>query len=180
MGTSAVDQFATNYPHWTEFILGVAIAVSATAVAGFTVWLFRVIRQCASLRIGANWTWEGTSADPAYMKMHPNINVVSRPNARKQIVHSIWVREFKSSRRPGEIYGKIDLVGTVPEEKRTTGGDPLNLVGPTIACQNLTTEVEKAMRYPVWVQMSDGQMYKAQSAGNPPGFAERIRVWIKR
>lgn len=180
MDKSAIDQFVANHPHWTDFILGVAIAVSATAFVGLAVWLVRLIGQSASLRIGANWTWEGTSADPSYMKMHPNVNIVSRLNARKQIVHSIWVREFKSRRRPGKIYGKIDLVNAVPEERRTTGGDPLNLVGPTITCRNLTTEVEKAMRYPVWVQMSDDRWYKAQSAGNPPGLAERIRGWIKR
>ena len=168
------------HPQWTEFIVGVAIAVCATAVVGIAVRLFRLIRQSTSLRIGANWTWEGTSADPAHMRMHPNVNIVSRPNARKQIVHSIWVRESKSRRRPGKIYGKIDLVNTVPEGKRTTGGDPLNLVGPTITCQNVITEAEKAMRYPVWVQMSDDRWYKAQSAGNPPSPAERIRGWIKR
>lgn len=170
------DQFVNSHPHWTDLIVGVTVALLATAVVG----LLRMISQTTSLRIGANWTLDGPASNPGYIRMHPNVNVVSRPNARKQIVHSIWVRESKSRRRPGKIYGKIDLVNAVPEERRTTGGDPLNLVGPTITCQNLKTEVEKAMRYPVWVQMSDDRWYKAQSAGNPPSLAERIRGWIKR
>jgi hypothetical protein len=112
--------------------------------------------------------------------MHPNVNVVSRSNAPRLIVHSIWVRESKSNRKPGKIYGKVDLVKNIPVEDRTTGADPLNFVGPTITCKNLNSEAEKTMRLPIWIQTSDDRWYKAQSMGNQPSFAERIGSVLKR
>ena len=58
---------------------------------------------------------------------------------------------------------------------RTTGGDPLNLIGPVITCPNKQSDFEKAMKYPVWIQTTDNRWFKAQSAGNSPGLAERLR-----
>ena len=141
---------------------------------------FKALGQSTSLRIGASWTWEGTTPDPSYMTMHPNINVVSRSNAPKKIVHLIWVRESRNIHKPGKIYGKVDLVNELAVENRTTGGDPLNLVGPTIKCKNLETETKKVMRCPIWIQTSDNKWYRAQSTGNPPSFAERLRDRLGR
>ena len=56
-------QFQNNHPHWTEFIIGVSVAVAATALVGFVVWLFKWLRQATSLRIGAGWTW-ARATDP--------------------------------------------------------------------------------------------------------------------
>jgi hypothetical protein len=112
---------------------------------------------------------------PDSIRMHPNVNVVSRRNARKVIVHSIWVRDSKSNRKPGNIYGKIDLTSGTAVPYRTTGGDPLNLIGPVITCPNKQSDFEKAMKYPVWIQTTDNRWFKAQSAGNSPGLAERLR-----
>jgi len=175
MSLSPIIGFLNNHPYWTQVVVGVSITVVATALIGFVIWLFKALGQSTSLRIGANWIWEGTTPDATYMTMHPTINVVSRSNAPKKIVHSIWVRESKNIHKPGTIYGKVDLVNKVPVENRTTGGDPLNLIGPTIKCKNLKTETEKVMRCPIWIQTSDDRWYKAQSMGNPPSFAERLR-----
>jgi len=180
MSFPRIDEFLGNHPHWTDVLVGVTAAVAAAALIGLIVWLFRAFGQVTSLRVGANWTWEGTAPDPTYMTLHPNINVVSRTNAPRKIVHSIWVRESKSTRRPGTIYGKVDLINSVPVQNRTTGGDPLNLVGPTIKCKNLKVEVERVMNCPIWIQTSDGKWYRAQSMGNPPSFAERIKIKLLR
>jgi len=180
MSLSPIIGFLNNHPYWTQVVVGVSITVVATALIGFVIWLFKALGQSTSLRIGANWTWEGTTPDPTYMTMHPNINVVSRSNAPKKIVHSIWVRESRNIHKPGKIYGKVDLVNEVPVENRTTGGDPLNFVGPTIKCENLKKEAEKVMRCPIWIQTSDDRWYKAQSMGNPPSFAERLRDRLRR
>jgi hypothetical protein len=110
------------------------------------------------------------------MRLHPDVNIVSRTNAPKKIVHSIWVRERKDIYNPGKIWGKIDVVDMLPVEQRTTGGDPLNLTGPQITCKNLKTEVEKVMNCPIWMQTTDNKWYKAQSMGNPPNLLERIRL----
>jgi hypothetical protein len=119
MSLSPINEFLNNHPHWTEVIVGVSIMVVGTALISFVVWLRKALGQSASLRIGANWTWEGTTPDPTYMTMHPNINVVSRPNAPKNIVHSMWVRESRNIHKPGKIYGKVDLVNKVPVENLT-------------------------------------------------------------
>jgi len=175
MSLSQINELLNNHPHWTEVIVGVCTTVVGAALISFVVWLRKALGQSTSLRIGANWIWEGTTPDATYMTMHPTINVVSRSNAPKKIVHSIWVTESRNIHKPGKIYGKVDLVNKVPVENRTTGGDPLNLVGPIIKCKNLKTETDKVMRCPIWIQTSDDRWYKAQSMGNPPSFAERLR-----
>ena len=180
MSLSSIYEFINNHPHWTLIIEGVSYTVVSAALIGFVVWLFKALGQSTSLRIGANWTWEGTTTDPTYMTMHPNINIVSRSNAPKKIVHSIWVKESRNNQKPGKVYGKVDLTSEVAAEKRTTGGDPLNLVGPNIKCKNLVTETERVMRCPIWIQTSDDRWYKAQSSGNPPSFAERLRSRLRR
>jgi len=172
-----INEFANNYAHWTEFIVGVSVTVVGAALIGSVVWLYRALGQSTSLRIGANWTWEATP-DPTYVTLRPNVNVVSRSNAPEKIVHSIWVRERKNICNPGQIYGKIDLVDKLPVEKRTTGGDPLNLVGPPITYQK--TKAETVMRCPIWIQTTDNKWYKAQSMGNPPRLAERLRLKLRR
>ncbi len=176
----SISGLLDSHPHLTEVIIGVAATVVGTALIGCFVLMVKAFGQRTGLRVGANWTWEGTTSDPRFMTLHPNINVVSRSNAPKVILHSIWVRDSKSNRKPGRILGKIDLVSGSPIENRTTGGDPLNLVGPTIKCANLNVEVEKTMRCPVWIQTSDNRWYKAQSMGNPPSLADRIREVFRR
>ena len=180
MSVSPIIEFVNNHPHWTEFILGVSVTVAGTALIGFAVWSYRALRQRTSLRIGANWHWEGLGTEPGYIRLHPNINIVSRSNAPKKIIHSIWVRESKSIHKPGQIYGKIDLLDKLSAEQRTTGGDPLNFVGPTIKCKNLNEEVEKVMRCPIWIQTTDDKWYKAQSIGNSASLAERLSLKLRR
>lgn len=172
--------FINSHPHWTEFIVGVSVTLAGTALIGFVVWSYRALCQRTSLRIGANWHWEGLESDPGYMRLHPNINIVSRSNAPKKIILSIWVRESKNIHKPRQIYGKIDLLDKLPVEQRTTGGDPLNFVGPSIKCKNLNAEVETVMHCPIWIQTTDDKWYKAQSLGNLPGLAERIRLRLRR
>lgn len=171
-----INEFVNSHPHWTEFILGVAVTVVSAVLIGSFVWLCRALSQSTGLRIGANWTYEAT-ADPAYVTLRPNVNVVSRSNAPAKIVHSIWVRERRDIYNPGQIYGKIDLVDKLSAEKRTTGGDPLNLAGPTITYRK--TEAETVMRCPIWIQTTDNKWYKAQSMGNPPRLAERLRLKLR-
>jgi hypothetical protein len=180
MSPSPINEFFNNHPRWTEVIVGVSITVVGTAVISFVVWIFKALGQSTSLRVGANWTLERATSDSAHMTLHPNVNVVSRSNAPKKIVHSIWVRESKNIHKPGKIYGKVDLVNHIPIENRTTGGDPLNLVGPTIKFANSDREAEEIMHCPIWIQTSDDRWYKAQSMGNPPNFAERLRCRLRR
>jgi|SRR5580658_1332892 hypothetical protein len=175
-----INQFVNSHPHWTEFVLGLSVAVVSTALIGSVVWLYRALGQSTALRVGAGWEWEGPDPQPGYMRLHPVINVMSRSNAPKKIVHSIWVRESKNIYKPGKIYGKIDLVDQLAVEKRTTGGDPLNFSGPTIKCEDLKAAVEKVMNCPIWVQTTDNRWYKAQSMGNPPGLAEQLRLKLWR
>jgi hypothetical protein len=172
-----LSEFPNNHPHWTEFIIGVSVAVAATAFVGFVVWLFKWLRQSTSLRIGAGWT-SARATDPECVTMHPNVSIVSRPNAPRKIVHSIWVRESKNIYKPGTIYGKIDLADTMPVEKRTTGGDLLSFVGPTITCSK--AQIPTVMRCAIWIQTTDNTWYKAQSMGNPPKLAERLRLRVRR
>ena len=176
MNVSPITEIVNNHPHWTEFIVGLSVTVVSTALIGSILWLCRALGQSTALRIGAGWEWEGLDSQPGYMRLHPTINIVSRSNTPKKIVHSIWVRESKNIYKPGQSHGKIDLVDKLPVEKRTTGGDPLNFSGPTIKCENLKVVVEKVMNCPVWVQTTDNKWYKAQSMGNPPGLAEQLRL----
>jgi hypothetical protein len=75
---------------------------------------------------------------------------------------------------PGQIYGRLDLTKAVQVDQRTTGGDPMHFTGPRIQSKNLTVEVAKVMRCPIWIQTSDNQWFKAQSPGNVSS------QWLKR
>lgn len=175
MISSSVEQLLNNHPHWIDIVIGASGALVAAVIFGLSTWILAAIRRSASIRVGANWTLDGLGSQPGFIRMHPNLNVISRRNSPKLIVHSIWVRESKSNRKPGNIYGKIDLTSSTAASHRTTGGDPLNLTGPIIICPNEQSNFEKALKYPVWIQTTDNQWFKAQSAGNPPALAERIR-----
>jgi hypothetical protein len=170
-----IGEFRNLHPLWTDYgietLSGLTVIAVAAAYAEVRVrWWYK-----RSLRIGANWTWEGTDPkDNNFIFLHPNINIVSYSNAPRLIIHSVWVRERQDIKKPGQIYGHLNLTDHMGAEKRTTGGDPVNIAGPRIRCKNLKTEVSKVMTCPVWIQTSDNQWFKAQSTGNvEPNFWKR-------
>ena len=175
-----VSAFRNSHPLWTDYLTktlsGLTVAI---IIAAYVELRLRWYKR--NLRIGANWSWEGTVRnDPTHMILYPNVGIISHKNAPKLIVNSIWVRERKDISNPGQIYGRLDLTPLFLPNQRTTGGDPLNFNGPKIKCKNLTVEAAKVMRCPIWIQTSDNQWFKAQSPGNAPShWLKRLWPWRK-
>lgn len=162
--------FRDHHPFWAEYLGETFSGISVAALV--TLYVERRIKwiEKKSLYVGANWSWDVIGAKGQdYVVLHPNVSVISRTKAPKLIIHSVWVRESKPSKKPSKtpapIYGHFDLTKAgMTHEKRTTGGDPLYIEGPRIDCEKV--EMLRVMRYPIWIQTSDNQWFKAQSMGN--------------
>lgn len=158
-----------------SIFLGDIAAVSVAALAGL---LFFYIVKYPGFRVGAGWSWT-TTKPKGKLQVWPNVSVTSYdPNVEK-IIATIWVRERADIDNPGAILGKLDLRQTgQPTEDRTTGGDVLNLRGPVIECEQ--GRADEVMKFPIFVQTSDGHFYKALSPGHPGSRTLQLRMKMQR
>jgi hypothetical protein len=161
--------------------LGDVLAVGFIALA--SSWYWRVVKY-PGFRVGASWSFTGwdhkrmgrfpTASDSVPMTFTPNVSVTSYDVGVKKVIHSVWVRERADVYDPGTILGHRDLQQTgIPPEERTTGGDLLKFHGPTIACP--ASKFHEVVNYPVFIETSDGTVYKAESVGNQPTGIIRLR-----
>lgn len=174
---------------WVETLcitLGDLLAVVVVAIVS-SLGLYAITYP--GFRVSANWSWVGwdlkkmgrfpNSSDSGAMRLWPNISVTSYDTNVKKLIAAVWVRQRSDVNDPGEILGKIDLRNAVPDaDNRTTGGDVLNLRGPEIACD--ASQFQKMTDFPVFIQTSDGEFYRAISPGNPGTTAFRARLRMQR
>jgi hypothetical protein len=175
------------------FLGDVLATVFVAGAAYFLVWLLKY----PGFRVGANWTFVGwdmnkmgrfpNASDEGEMEFMPNVAVTSRDMGVKKIMFAVWVCERPDTDH-GEFLGKLDLPAAgVPVEARTTGGDLLKFPGPRI--RRPAAEFQRVTNFPIFVQTSDGQFFKARSPGNEPtglarfrdrvqNFVDGIRRWI--
>lgn len=194
----------SRHLYWADYgvktLSGLTVVILGSFYVQFRIWLW----SKTGLRIGASWRFNqrGTT-----LELHPVVNIVTWVKnqwSTERIVQSIWVRERGEPTNPGNIHGHIDFSGLVdqkqkiPIEDRTTGGDPINLNGPTMTCVNASSiwgkdgkfdeEAEKIINCPIWIQWSDGTFSKAMSSGgNEPSLLMRLytswrfrQPWYKR
>ena len=161
--------------------LGDVLATAFIAIVVYVVWY---ILKYPGFRVGASWSFKGWSvkqrgrfpseSDTEPMVLTPNVSISSYDTSVKKLVHSIWVRERADIYNPGEILGHLDLQRSfVAVEQRTTGGDVINLHGPSINC--VASQFHKIVNFPVFVQTSDGTFYRAESVGNTATGILRLR-----
>jgi hypothetical protein len=162
--------------------------VLASAFIALMVYLAWYLLKYPGFRIGASWNFTGwnvkqmgrfpNASDSVPMTFTPSIGITSYDTTIKKLIHSVWVRQRADPQDPGNILGHRDLQqdGVLPEH-RTTGGDLVRLVGPTISCT--ASRFQEVVSYPVFIETSDGAFYKAESVGNAPegltGFRYRCR-----
>jgi hypothetical protein len=175
---------ANPFPFWQETLsifLGDVLATIFIAVGASVLWY---ILKYPGFHVGANWTYIGwdvktmgrlpNESDAENLILMPNISVTSRDTNIKKVISAVWVRERADVTDPGEILGHLDLQRAgIPPEVRTTGGDLLNLRGPTIECR--ASAFRRVTFFPVFIQTSDGEFYKANSPGNNPKGIARLR-----
>jgi hypothetical protein len=184
----AVCQTSPEFPFWPEtfsIFLGDVLATIFIGVGAYSLWY---ILKYPGFRVGANWSYIGwdlmkigrlpNESDTGDLQLWPNISVTSRDMTVKKVITSVWVRERADLSDPGEIHGVLHLnqVG-VPVEVRTTGGDVLNLTGPTIACDAST--FQRIFYCPIFIQTSDGEFYQAESPGNMAKGIVKLRYQIQ-
>ena len=172
---------------WMETLcifLGDVFAVLFLGASSFLAWY---ILKYPGFRVGANWSWVGwdyakmgrfpNEMDEGNIEFVPNVSVTCHDTNVKKVICAVWVRERADVHNPGVILGHLDLRRAgIPVEARTTGGEPLNLYGPTIVHQ--ASKFQQIINFPIFVQTSDNEFYKASSPGNSPkGMAKfRLRV----
>jgi hypothetical protein len=162
--------------------------VFASAFIALVVYLVWYLFKYPGFRVGAIWTFTGWNvkqmgrfpnpSDSVPMTFTPSIGITSYDTSIRKLIHSVWVRQRADPQDPGNILGHRDLQqdGVLPE-LRTTGGDLLNLSGPTISCP--ASRFHEVVNYPVFIQTSDGAFYKAESVGNTPEGLTRFRYRCK-
>jgi hypothetical protein len=174
----------TPFPFWLETLSIFVGDVLATLSIGGGAYILWYVLKYPGFRVGAGWSWSGwdingvgrlpNESDTGPIKLWPNVSIVSHDVNVRKIIVVVWVRERADIDDPGEIYGKRDLgKDGMPAEVRTTGGEALTLVGPTIDCD--ASRFMRIINSPIFIQTSDGEYYKAQSPGNVPSGIERIR-----
>jgi hypothetical protein len=158
--------------------------VFASAFIALVVYLVWYLFKYPGFRVGASWTFTGWNVkqmgrfpnglDSAPMTFTPSVGITSYDTSIKKLIHSVWVRQRADVYDPGVILGHRDLQkdGVLPE-LRTTGGDLLNLAGPTIS--GPASRFHEVVNYPVFIQTSDGAFYKAESVGNNAEGPTRFR-----
>jgi hypothetical protein len=184
-GQGAISQTGPNpFPFWWETLsifLGDVLASIFIAGGAYMLWY---LLKYPGFRVGANWSYTGwdiqkmgrfpSESDAGELHLMPNIAVTSREMTVKKIISAVWVRERADLRDPGRIHGRLDLKQMgIPAEVRTTGGDLLNLPGPSIVCD--ASQFQKITSCPVFVQTSDGEFYQATSPGNMPKGIVKLR-----
>lgn len=165
--------------------VGDVLAAVFLSVVGYAIWY---LLKYPGFRVGASWSFTGWDIgktgrfpdvlDSGEMTFTPNVVVNSYdPNVRK-IIHSVWVRERADPFDPGEILGQRDLAREgIDPESRTTGGDLLRFHGPTIV--RSASEFQRVVSFPVFVQTTDAQFYRAESIGNSPAGLVGLRYRSK-
>lgn len=164
-----------------SIFLGDVLASIFVALGAIFLWY---LLKYPGFRVGANWTFTGwdtqkmgrfpNESDLGQMVLMPNVSVTSFDMSVKKVIHAVWVRERSNPNDPGEILGMLDLRKEgMAAEIRTTGGDLLALRGPTITCD--ASRFTRVMNFPIFIQTSDGEFYKAESPGNEPKGVVRIR-----
>ena len=157
--------------------------LASAFIALFAYAALRVIRH-PGFRVGASWSYTGwnvraagrfpNASDLGLMEFTPRVNITSYDDRVRKIIHSIWVRERADVSDPGTIWGHRDLHRDgVPAEIRTTGGDPINIEGPTIP--NPASKFHEIVNCPIFIQTTDGNFYKAESVGNTATGVIRLR-----
>jgi hypothetical protein len=182
---AAISQTGSSpFPFWWETFSIFLGDVLASIFVGGGAYLLWYILNYPGFRVGANWSYTGwdiqkmgrfpSESDSGKLQLMPNVAVTSRDMTVKKIISAVWVRERADLRDPGHIHGRLDLKQTgIPVEVRTTGGDLLNLPGPSIMCD--ASQFQKITNCPVFVQTSDGEFYQAMSPGNQPKGIVRLR-----
>ena len=187
---AAICQTTPNpFPFWQETLSIFLGDVLATIFIGVGAYLLWYLLKYPGFRVGANWTYVGwdiqkmgrlpNESDTGNLVLMPNISVTSRDMTVKKVIAAVWVRERADLSDPGEIHGVLHLnqVG-IPLEHRTTGGDLLNLRGPTITCQ--ASKFQRIFNSPVFIQTSDGEFYQAESPGNMAKGIVKLRYEIQK
>jgi hypothetical protein len=185
---AAICQANPKFPFWPETLsifLGDVLATIFIAVGAYSLWY---LLKYPGFRVGANWSYTGwdsgkmgrlpNESDSGNLKIWPNISITSRDMNVKKIITSVWVRERADVSDPGEIHGVLHLnQAGVPVEVRTTGGDLLNLTGPTITCE--ASKFQRIFNCPIFVQTSDGEFFQAESPGNMAKGIVKLRYQIQ-
>jgi hypothetical protein len=178
-----------SFPFWLETLSIFLGDVLATIFIGGTAYISWYVAKYPGFRVGANWSFAGwdaqrmgrlpSEADTGTLQLMPNIAVTCRDATVKKVIVAVWVRERKDLHNPGEIHGFLDLKKAgVPVDARTTGGDVLNLYGPTIVCE--ASKFQRIFRCPVFIQTSDGELYQAESPGNNAKGIVKLRYDLKK
>jgi hypothetical protein len=161
--------------------VGDVLATAFIALIAYLAW--RVLKY-PGFRVGASWAWEGwnvqqmgrfpTASDSGPMLLRPQISITSYETSVKKVIHSVWVRQHADPQNPGTILGHRDLQREgVAAERRTTGADPLHVIGPEISAD--ASRFQEIVNFPVFVQTTDGAFYKAESVGNAAEGMNRFR-----
>jgi hypothetical protein len=148
--------------------------LASTFIASIAYLAWRVLKY-PGFRVGTSWAWEGwnvqqmgrfpTASDSGPVLLRPQISITSYETSVKRVIHSVWVRQHADPQNPGTILGHRDPQRDgVAVERRTTGADPLHIIGPEISAD--ASRFREIVNCPVFVQTSDGAFYKAESAGN--------------
>ncbi|MGC1416127.1 MAG: hypothetical protein WA817_12640 [Candidatus Acidiferrum sp.] len=177
------------FPFWLETLSIFLGDVLATIFIGAGAYVLWYILKYPGFRVGANWTYTGwdiqkmgrlpNESDTGSLVLMPNISVTSRDMTIKKVITSVWVRERADLNDPGEIHGVLHLNRAgIPVEVRTTGGDLLTLAGPRITCP--ASNFQRIFHYPIFIQTSDDEFYKAESPGNMPTGIVKFRYEIQK
>lgn len=172
------------HPFLSEILaifIGDVLATIFIGLSGYLAW--RVLRH-PGFRVGASWSWKGwdmktkgrfpAASDNDPMELRAHVGITSYDPDVKRIVHSVWIRQRADVSDPGTILGHRNLQREgIPQEERTTGGDPLQIDGPTIVCP--ASKFHEVVNCPIFVQTSDGTFYNAESVGNNPEGIIRLR-----
>jgi hypothetical protein len=161
--------------------------IAATVFLASLAYVLFYLLKYPGFRVEANWSSSGGdlretgrppgNSDNAPMEVWPNVSVVSRDTDVKKVIVAISVRERADETNPDEVHGVHRLQEDTPIEHRTTGADPLKLIGPRISCN--ASNYQRFSNMPIFIETSDGRLHRAQSPGNPIKGIAKLRYRIQ-